>query len=94
MSQADHFPHPFFASSYRTAVKESMGKVIPRSTTVDNVVYDPRLTEPPVEERKRQQAMAAGKPYRVPEWWRGERTNYKIASSMMKTLPKKIGPLK
>lgn len=99
LSNADSSPHPFFDPSFRRTLK-AMGGILsassytPTSTTIDNVVYDSRLTDLPVEERKRQEAATAGKAFRVPEWWRGERANYKIAKSMMGTLPKKIGPVK
>lgn len=62
--------------------------------TIDNVIYDTRLTSLPVEEQKRQEARAAGKAFRVPEWWRGEKANYQVARSMMVSLPKKMGPVK
>jgi hypothetical protein len=66
-----------------------------KARTKDNVIYDPRLSaELPVEIRKKREAEAAGKKFRVPEWWRGEQANYKIAKAMMTTLPKKMGPVK
>lgn len=98
LEETDRHPHAFFSSTFITMVK-TVGGILsnsPKSSTIiDNVVYDTRFVdELPVEERKRQEARAAGKPFRVPEWWRGEKANYKIAKNMMGTLPKKMGPVK
>lgn len=97
---ADLVPHPFFDPKFRQTVLV-MGRVLSStpyiatsSTTVGNVIYDPRLAELPIEEKKRQEAAAAGKAFRVPDWWVGERKAYKVAQTMMKTLPKKMGPIK
>lgn len=97
LAQADSLLPPFQDKVFMKTVT-SMGRILSSSpktsTTVDNVIYDSRLVnELPIEEQKRREAAAKGKPYRVPEWWRGEQANYKIAKTMMKTLPKKIGPL-
>lgn len=97
LSSADSIPHPFLDPSFRRTLK-AMGGILsianPRSsTTIDNVIYDSRLTDIPIEELKRREARAAGKPFRVPEWWAGEKANYKVAKTMMRTLPKKIGPV-
>lgn len=103
LAQSDYIPHPFFDKPFKDMVKvmssllASSDDLITSTTreTVGNVVYDSRLTdELPVEEQKRREALEAGKAFRVPEWWRGEKANYKIAKSMMVTLPKKIGPVR
>lgn len=89
LDSTDSVSHPFHAiANIRTIVPGA------RPTVVDNVIYDQRLTELPIEEQKRQEAASLGKAYRVPEWWRGEKANYKIAQSAMRTIPKDIGPLK
>lgn len=98
LADADKLPHPFFDPTFRRILR-TMGRALSGSkvttTTIDNVVYDSRMvSELPVEERKRVEARAKGKAYRVPEWWRGEQANYKIAKQMMVTLPKKMGPVK
>lgn len=100
LKEADALPHPFQDKKFRITIQAMCNVVTGRLTKsnavkIDNVIYDPRLVnELPVEERKRREAAAKGKPYRVPEWWRGEKANYKVAQSMMKTLPKKMGPIK
>lgn len=102
----DKTSHPFHDPSFRRMVK-AMGHILsvaehkpssPSSKTVDNVIYDSRLSNYPDEElsdieRMRRDAEIAGKPFRIPEWWRGEKANYKIAASLMHILPKKIGPV-
>lgn len=98
-NQADHMPHIFFTPEFRITVKAMAGvfrriREIANPENIDNVIYDPRLTEVPIEEKKRREAAKKGKPYRVPEWWRGEAANYKVAKSMMGVLPKKMGPVK
>lgn len=105
LEELDIISHPFHDPSFRRMVR-AMGHILsvaehkPSSRTVDNVIYDPRFYGPdeavPVLsdiERMKRDAEAAGKPFRVPEWWRGEKANYKIASSLMHTLPKKMGPV-
>lgn len=93
----DYAPHPFADSSFKATLK-AMGSVLstpPLAKTrsiVDNVIYDSRFSNLPIEEQKRREAAAAGKPYKVPEWWKGEKAAYKTAQLMMKTLPKKISP--
>ncbi len=97
LKTADEVVHPFFDARLRQSIKgfcHAMGSRA-TATIVDNVIYDSRfVNELPIEERKRQEAAVKGKPYRVPEWWRGEQANYKIAKSMMTVLPKKGGPVK
>jgi hypothetical protein len=95
---SDATPHPFFEESFRLTLK-AMAKALSTTTekiseTIDNVIYDSRLVDIPIEERKRREAAEKGKAYRVPEWWRGERANYNVAKNMMVSLPKKIGPIK
>ncbi len=93
LATSDELLHPFFDPAVRRMVKAMCGAlagVTTTSTTIDNVIYDSRFVdELPVEERKKREAVAKGKPYRVPDWWRGEQANYKIAKSMMGVLPKK-----
>lgn len=89
LNEADRLPHPFADPTFRRTLK-AMGSVLSTSstsTTIDNI----RLPDLPIEERKRQEAAEKGKPYRVPDWWQGEKANYKMARSMMGVLPKKIG---
>lgn len=98
LEDTDDLLHIFFTYSFRALIKAmcgvlSVAEPITRQTTIDNVVYDSRLTDLPIEEQKRQEAKAAGKPYRVPEWWSGEKRAYQTAKSMMVALPKKIGPI-
>lgn len=98
LKNSDAIPHAFFDPNFRRIFK-AMCKVLSKTRvttiSIDNVVYDSRLVpELPVEERKRIEARAKGKAYRVPEWWRGEQANYKIAKQMMVSLPKKMGPIK
>lgn len=98
LSGADNLPHPFADPSFRRTLR-AMGGILSMnskqtSTNIDNVIYDSRLTDLPIEERKRREAAEKGKPYLVPSWWKGEKVNYKVAQSMMKTVPKKIGPVK
>lgn len=93
----DNKPHPFYDPDFIRISKAMCQALYPTKsrTTMDNVIYDPRLIdELPVEERKMLEAREAGKAFRVPEWWRGEKANYKIAQSMMISLPKKMGPVK
>ena len=94
LNDTDNSPHPLADPRLRQSIKvmcHAMGSR-DKVTVIDNVIYDSRMTnELPVEERKRQEALAKGKAYRVPEWWRGEQANYKIAKSMMTVLPKKGG---
>lgn len=102
LSEADDRIYPFFDPVFRRTAKAMCRALTPTRkpprTTVDNVVYDPRLVEIdddlPIEERKKKEAEAKGKAFRVPDWWRGEKANYKIAQSMMVALPKKMGPVK
>lgn len=96
LSQADSLPSPFKTSEFLLTVR-AMASVLNAklpSEATRVALEAARLDSMPVEEKKRQEAIAAGKPFRVPEWWRGEQANYKVAKTMMKTLPKKIGPLK
>lgn len=96
LADTDNNPHPFFDPLFQRLARSIGGIFSPSSrtsATVDNVIYDTRLTELPIEEQKRQEAAKAGKAYRVPEWWRGEQANYKIARAMMVSLPKKVGPV-
>jgi len=88
--EADKISHPFVDHSFRNTLI-TMGSLlsIRPSTSIVKKAFDI-----PIEERKRQEAIRMGKAFRVPEWWQGERANYKIASSMMKVLPRKIGPVK
>jgi len=105
LEELDSVKHPFHDPSFRRLVR-AMGHVLsvaehkPSSTskTIDNVIYDPRFAGPddaPLSdiERMKRDAEIAGKPFRVPDWWRGEKANYKIAQNLMHTLPKKIGPV-
>lgn len=94
LKDSDFIPHPFFSPSFHQTIKVVSGVLstpVKRSTSIDNIIYDSRLTDMPIEEQKRREARSKGKPYRVPEWWQGEAANYKVASSMMKVLPKKMG---
>lgn len=109
LDDLDKTPHPFHDPSFRRLLK-AMGRILSvaeftsplassTTTTVDNVIYDSRLTgsdDAPVLsdiDRMKRDAEIAGKPFRVPDWWRGEKANYKIATSLMHTLPKKMGPV-
>lgn len=108
LTDADKIRHPFHSSEFRRMVK-ALGHILsvaepksstPVSKTVDNVIYDSRLSEIPGDEdklsdieRMRQVAEVQGKPFKVPSWWRGEETNYKVAKTLMHTIPKKMGPV-
>lgn len=107
LKEADKIRHPFHDATFRRMVK-AMGHILsvaePKvltSKTIDNVIYDSRLSDIPEEEdeklsdieRMRQVAEVQGKPFKVPSWWRGEQANYKIAKNLMHTLPKKMGPI-
>lgn len=103
LAESDDKPHPFFDPAFRRTAKGMCRALTPTRkprTIVDNVVYDPRLIEIDddddltIEERKKKEAEAQGKAFRVPEWWRGEKANYQVAKSMMVALPKKMGPVK
>lgn len=96
MNESDSLPHPFYDPRFQSTISIMSNSLTNNSTTtkVGNVIYDSRLTDLPIEEKKRLEAKEKGKPYRVPEWWRGEKANYKVAKSMMGVLPKKIGPVK
>lgn len=95
LETADATPHVYLSDSFRLIFREfsgllrtlDLGSLEPSKKTLDFPV-SPDL---PVEERKRREAAASNKAYRVPEWWNGERANYQIARSMMGALPKKIG---
>ncbi len=91
LKDTDNLPHPFADPRLRQSIKGMCYAMGSREkVTVDNVIYDSRfVNEIPVEEKKRQEALAKGKAYRVPDWWRGEQANYKIAKSMMTVLPKR-----
>lgn len=91
LKEADNLPHPFEDPGFLRTVK-IMASILttPSSETVTTVIKS-SLSDLPIEERKRREAAAAGKPYIVPSWWVGERTAFKTAKSMMGVLPKKIG---
>jgi hypothetical protein len=98
LANADELDPPFKSPQFRLfakAMASVLGGVIEddKGVSKSSKIQEEIIAELPTEERKRREAEAAGKAYRVPEWWRGERANYKIASSMMGTLPKKIGPI-
>ena len=94
LSSSDSLAHPLLDSNFRNILK-AMCRALSTSrvrTSTDNVIYDHRLMpEIPIEERKKQEARAKGKAFRVPEWWAGEKANYQVAKQMMVKLPKKAG---
>lgn len=91
--QADLMLHPFLSSVLGNAavtLASNLNGTRSQGATLESVPD----SDEPVEVQKRREAEAAGKAFRVPEWWRGEDVNYKVAQTMMKTVPKDIGPLK
>lgn len=57
----------------------------------------PKTTVPKkktVESEKAEDESKPERPAYTPSWWRGDAVNYKVAKSMMMTLPKQTGPQK
>jgi hypothetical protein len=91
---AEDYQHPFLSTYMGDTAKLYAQALTNKSPDTAGEKTERISSNLPIEEQKRREAQAAGKPFRVPEWWQGERKNYKVAQTMMKTVPRDIGPLK
>lgn len=79
-------------SPFRVKLWQKTTTIVKRSEDgTETVETVPVVQERPIEEVKREQAHARGKPFIVPDWWVGEARAAKIALSSMGSLPKQIG---
>lgn len=95
---ADSTLHPFHDPTFRKMVKAmahvlSVAEHKPPTSEAEEGSIISKSEDAGISdiERMRRDAVSAGKPFRVPEWWRGEKANYKIAQALMPTLPKTVG---